>query len=80
MSEIFRGREFFVELGLLVLCFISFILFGPGPEFALIMVGSVVIVADHARGRKKTNKVGGGIVAVGVVLSVVKVIVQEFGG
>lgn len=78
-SEIFRGREFFIELGLLVLAVISFILLGQGPGFYLIVAGTIVIVADHARGRKKVNKVGGVIVAIGVVFSVLKLVVGRFG-
>ena len=78
-SEIFRGREFFIELGLLVLALISFILLGHGPGFYLIIAGAVVIVADHARGRKKVNKVGGVIVAIGVVFSVLRLVIGRFG-
>lgn len=78
-SEIFRGREFFIELGLLVLAVISFILLGQGPGFYLIVIGTIVIVADHARGRKKINRVGGVIVAVGVFFSVLRLVVGQFG-
>lgn len=56
MSEIFRGKQFFIEMGLLVLCFASFVLVGLGAEFGLISAGSIVVVADHARGRKKSTK------------------------
>lgn len=78
-SEIFRGREFFIELGLLALAFTSFILLGQGPGFYLIVTGTIVIVADHARGRKKVNRVGGVIVAIGVFFSVLRLAVGRFG-
>ncbi|MCR8914478.1 hypothetical protein FDP08_11630 [Marinobacter panjinensis] len=70
MNENFRGKIFFVEFSLLILCLFSFILFGFGMEFVILLAGSIVIVGQYAKGGGKINKVGGALIVVGIILSV----------
>jgi hypothetical protein len=69
MNDKFRGKIFFIEFFLLILCFFSIFLFGFGAEFVVLLAGSIIIVGGYSQGGKKINKVGGALVFSGIILS-----------
>ncbi|WP_157132883.1 hypothetical protein [Marinobacter algicola] len=74
MNDKFRGKIFFIEFFLLILCFFSIFLFGFGAEFVILLAGSIIIVGGYSQGGKKINKVGGVLVFFGITLSAISLL------